>query len=305
MNIFITGATGFVGREIVRQAHAAGHSVRILARHPDAASVRDLVSRYGVEVSRGDVTQPGTLSPALDGVEGVLNLVGIISEAGQSTFENIHTRGTGNVVAAGRQAGIRRFIQMSALGVRPKAASRYHQTKWAAEEIVRGSGLEFTIFRPSLIFGPGDHFVNLFEKISRFSPLLPVMGSGRSRFQPVAVEAVAAAFIGALREPGSMGQTYDLCGPDTLTLPQMLDAILAAAGRRRFKLRVPLGLARCQAAMLEFAFPRLLGKAPPLNRDQLTMLEEDNVGNAAPANELFGLPQVGFREGIGYVKRET
>jgi uncharacterized protein YbjT (DUF2867 family) len=306
MKVFVTGATGFVGQEIVRQLHAAGHALRILARNPQSPQVRNLASRYGAEVHPGDVTQAASLKNALNGIDATVHLVGIISEAGDSTFENIHMRGTQNMVAASRRAGVRHFLQMSALGTRPNAVSRYHQSKWAAEEFVRKSGLDFTIFRPSLIFGPQDHFVNLFAKISRFSPILPVIGSGRSRFQPVAVEAVAKAFARALTEPKSIGQTFDLCGPDTLTLPQILDAILAATGRKRFKLPLPLVLARCQAAFLEFVFPRLLGKAPPLSCDQLIMLQEDNVGAAAPADELFGLDQVGFLEGIGrYVKRDA
>jgi NADH dehydrogenase len=225
-------------------------------------------------------------------------LVGIISEAGKKTFENIHVRGTENVVNAARTAGVKRFLQMSALGTRPNAVSRYHQTKWAAEELVRKSGLGFTIFRPSLIFGPHDKFVNMFARMSRFLPALPVMGTGKAKFQPVAVETVAGAFVRSLGEPRSVGQTYDLCGPDTLTLPEILDTILEVTGRKRAKLRIPIGVARVQAALSEFLCSGLFGKPPPLNRDQLIMLEEGNVGNAQPANELFGLEAVGFREGI-------
>ena len=176
---------------------------------------------------------------------------------------------------------------MSALGTRPNAASRYHQTKWAAEELVRHSGLEFTIFRPSLIYGPQDQFINLFARIIRLSPVVPLLGSPRARFQPVPVEAVAAAFARSLGEPKSIGQTYDLCGPEALTLSEIVDRILAVLQRRRLKLQVPLSLARCQAGLLEFVFRRLLRKASPLSRDQLLMLQEDNVGNPQPANELW------------------
>jgi NADH dehydrogenase len=187
---------------------------------------------------------------------------------------------------------------MSALGTRPNAASRYHQTKWAAEELVRRSGLDFTIFRPSLIYGPQDQFMNLFARIIRLSPVVPLMSNPRARFQPVAVEAVATAFVRSLGEPKSIGQTYDLCGPEALTLSEIVDRLLGVLKRRRLKLQVPLGLARGQAAILEFVFGRLLRKAPPLNRDQLLMLQEDNVGNPQPANDLFGLNPALVREGI-------
>jgi len=259
--------------------------------------------QHGVRVHPGNVLDGASLPPALKGVEAVIHLVGIISEIGENTFENAHTRGTENMVAAAQRADVRRFIHMSALGTRPGAASRYHQTKWAAEEAVRRSGLDFTFFRPSLIFGPGDQFVNVFAKIIRLSPIVPILGSPEARFQPVAVGQVAKAFVAALTEPKSIGQTYDLCGSETLTLPEIIDAILAAMGRRRFKLHPPALLARCQAAFLEFVCPRLLGKAPPLNRDQLIMLEEDNVGNPQPANELFGLKHPQIRERIREVLR--
>ena len=239
-------------------------------------------------------------------MEAVIHLVGIISEVGDSTFENVHVRGTGNIVTAARQAGARRFVHMSALGTRPNAASRYHQTKWAAEELVRHSGLDYTIFRPSLIYGPRDQFINLFARMIRLSPVVPLLGSPNARFQPVPVEAVAAAFTRSLSQPKSVGQTYDLCGPDALTLSGIVDQIMGVLQRRRLKLQVPLGLARCQAALLEFIFRSLLRKAPPLNRDQLIMLQEDTVGNPQPANELFGLKPVTLREGIvGYLGRDA
>ena len=136
------------------------------------------------------------------------------------------------------------------------------------KNLIRHSGLDFTIFRPSLIYGPQDQFVNVFARIIRFSPVVPLMGSPRARFQPVSVEAVAAAFVRSLGEPKTIGQTYDLCGPEALTLSEIVDRILEVLQRRRLKLQVPPGLARCQAVLLEFLFRRLLRKASPLNRDQ-------------------------------------
>jgi uncharacterized protein YbjT (DUF2867 family) len=194
---------------------------------------------------------------------------------------------------------------MSALGTRAGARSRYHQSKWAAEETVRRSGLDWTIFRPSLIYGPGDQFVNLFAELARFSPVLPVMGSGQTKFQPIAAENVATCFVKALAEPRAIGQTLELCGLETFTLPEILREILAVTGSQRWIVRVPLGVARLLAALLAFVFPKLLGRAPPLNRDQLIMLQEDNVGDPRPAMELFGLRPAPFAEGIAkYLKFE-
>ncbi len=304
MKVLVTGGTGFVGRAVLAALAEAGYGARVLVRRPGAARVRELVGRFGFEPVPGDVLAPETLRAAAGGCGAVIHLVGIISEVGRNTFENAHSVATRNVVAVARSAGVARLVHMSALGTRPDAVSRYHQTKWAAEEAVRGSGLAWTIFRPSLIYGAEDHFTNLFARLARWSHVLPVPGPGRGRLQPVSVEAVALAFVRALSEPAAVGRTLDLCGPERLTLNEVLDAILAVTGRRRWKVHVPLGLARGVARVLEGVFPRLLGRAAPLNRDQLVMLQEDNVGDPAPANELFRLPAETFREGLArYLKR--
>lgn len=298
MQVLVTGGTGFVGRAVLAALAEAGHRARILVRRPAAPRVRALAERFPVEVVAGDVLAPDTLRAAMPGCEAVVHLVGIISEVGRNTFENAHTVATRNVVAAARVGGVERLVHMSALGTRPNAVSRYHQTKWAAEEAVRASGLNWTIFRPSLIYGAEDHFTNLFATLARWSPVLPVMGPGTGRLQPVSVQAVALAFVRALTEPAAVGRTFDLCGPERLTFEEVLDTILEVTGRRRWKLHVPLGLARFQAFVLELVFPRLLRRAAPLNRDQLVMLQEDNVGDPAPANALLRLPVESFRDGL-------
>lgn len=301
MKVFLTGASGFVGRKVLRRLHAAGHSVWVLARRSPAGS-----TAVDTEVHAGDVTDAASLAGGLVGMDVVIHLVGIISEIGANTFENVHTRGTENILGAAREAGVNRFVHMSALGTRPNAASRYHKSKWAAEELVRRSGLDWTIFRPSIIYGREDHFVNLFARMSRWSPVLPVIGSGSSKLQPVPVGDVAACFVGSLTEPRSIGQTYDLCGPEQLSFVEVLDAILDVTGRKRLKLRIPMGIARLQATFLEFFFPTILRRAPPLNRDQLIMLGEDNFGDSGPANSLFGLKPVRFREGIAtWLRRQS
>lgn len=294
VKILITGGTGFVGGEIVRQALDAGHEVRVLSRGrklPDACPGR-------VDLVRGSVLDPGVLPAAMAGVDAVLHLVGIISEIGDQTFERVHVLGTRHVVSAARAAGVNRFIHMSALGTRPEARSRYHQSKWAAEEIVRNSGLEWTVFRPGLIYGPGDAFVNLFARLARVSPVIPVIGPGNNLLQPVAVQDVARCFVGALTVHGSQMKTLDLCGRERFTMDEVLDVILGAVQRRRLRVHLPWGIARLMAGVMEKVFPALLGKAPPLNRDQVCMLQEDNVGDPDPLCGIFGIDPVRFRAGV-------
>jgi NADH dehydrogenase len=303
MNVLVTGGTGFVGREMARQLRVTGHRIHLLARHPQSRATREVASQYGAKVHPGNVLDADSLKKACAGMDAVIHLVGIISETGDQSFENVHVRGTQNMVFAAQDANVGRFIHMSALGTRPDARSRYHQSKWAAEERVRRSARGWTLFRPSIIYGPGDGFVSLFAKTIRVSPVIPVPGDGKTRFQPVAVKSVASAFVRALTESRTIGETYDLCGPETLTLDEMLDQILAVMGRKRLKVHISVALARGQAAFLEFLFQQLLGKAPPFSRDQVILLQEDIVGNGQPANQLFGLKPVPFRDGIaGYLK---
>jgi NADH dehydrogenase len=298
VKVLVTGGTGFVGREILARLDGSGHAVRLLVRQPESVTTSGLARRHRAEVCQGDILEPASLGAAMEGVDAVIHLVGIISEFRANTFERVHIQGTANVVGAARKAGVRRFIHMSALGTRPDAVARYHQSKWIAEEIVRAGGMNWTIFRPSIIYGPGDGFVNLFARMARVSPIMPLIGGGRAKMQPIPVGEVATAFVKALTEPRAVGQMFDLGGGEVLTLEEIVDAVMAATGRRRFKVRVPLFVARCQAAVLEAVFPALLHRPAPLNRDQLLMLREDNTGHAAPANELFGLRTVPFREGI-------
>ncbi len=302
MKVLVTGATGFVGRAILARLSESGHGSIILARQPESVATHDVAERFRAQIRAGNIHEPRSLDGVMDGVDAVIHLVGIISEYRENTFGKVHTLGTANVVSAARKAGVRRFVHMSALGTRPEAIARYHQTKWAGEEIVRESDLDWTIFRPSIIYGPGDGFVNLFARMARFSPVLPLIGGGRTKMQPIPVNDVATAFVKALAEPQAVGQTFDLCGGEVLTLKEIVDAILAVTGRRRLKLPLPMWIARWLAADLETIYVPLLRRPPPLNRDQLLMLQEDNTGDSAPANELFGLKPIGFGAGIaGYL----
>ncbi len=201
--ILVTGGTGFVGHEVVGKLLSLGYPVRLLVRHPERAGHFAPHSR--VELVRGDALRPETLPAAMKGVEAVIHLIGIIAETSHVTYEQAHTEATRNVLAAAKAAGVTRWIQMSAIGTRPFAASRYHLTKWAAEELVRQSGLDWTIFRPSLIYGydDRDRLLNLLRTVLS-APLnfftlysLPLIDGGTPHIQPVSVREVAHCFASA------------------------------------------------------------------------------------------------------------
>jgi NADH dehydrogenase len=290
--IFLTGATGFVGRALIPALRAHGYAVRCLVRRGSEPDLRGLEAIERVE---GDVLSPASLERDMAGCDTVVHLVGIIREqpAMLATFERIHTQGTVNVLEAAAATGVRRYLHMSALGVRPGARARYHQTKWAAEEAVRASPIPWTIFRPSIIYGRGDQFVNMLASMVRRYPVVPVIGSGQHRLQPVVVEHVAEAFARAVGLESSVKQTYDVGGPDTVTLTRLLDLIGATLGRARVrKLHVPLGVIR--------PLTRVLHRVPgyPVTPDQLLMLEEDNVADPTPFYTAFGLRPVPLAIGL-------
>ena len=290
--IFVTGATGFVGRVVVPALQAHGAAVRCLVRRGSEPALRGL---EGIERVEGDVLSPPTLERGMAGCDTVIHLVGIIREtpATLSTFERIHTQATADVLEAAATAGVRRYLHMSALGSRAGARARYHRSKWAAEEAVRASPLAWTIFRPSIVYGRGDQFVNLLAGMVRRAPLVPVIGGGQQRLQPVPVEHVAEAFARAVELPATAKHAYDVGGPEAVTMVRLLDLIGAALDRPRVrKIHVPLGLVR--------PLTRLLHRLPgfPLTPDQLLMLEEDNVCDPQPFQAAFGLPPVPLATGL-------
>ena len=290
--VFLTGGTGFVGRAVVQALRAEGYAVRCLVRR---GSERDLHGLAAVERVEGDVMARQTLDDGMSGCDAVVHLVGIIRErrAIGATFERVHVQGTQNVLDAAAAAGVRRYVHMSALGARPGARSRYHQTKWAAEEAVRSSPLPWTIFRPSIIYGRGDEFVTMLSGMMERLPVVPVVGTGRQRLQPIPVKQVAHAFARALALEATVKHNYEVGGPEAVSMLELLDAIAAAMGRRPpVKLHLPLGLVRPTT--------RLLHHLPgfPLTPDQLLMLEEDNVCDPSAFFSTFGLSPVPLADGL-------
>lgn len=293
MKIFLSGGTGFIGGHVRKALLEKGHSIRLLVHKR-----RDGMEP-GVEQAEGDVTRLETFAEAVKGCEAAINLVGIIREfpARGATFEKLHVEATGNVIAAARGAGIKRYLQMSALGSRPGAVSKYHQTKFRAEEAVRASGLEWTIFRPSIVFGPKDDFVNKLAGYIRTYPAVPVIGDGKYRLQPISADDVAACFAMALDMPETVGKTFELCGPDRLAYNDMLDVIGHILGKERVtKIPNPLCIMRIIVPLLQ-GLPFF-----PITMDQVLMLVEENICDGS-WRETFKFHPAPFKEGIaGYLR---
>lgn len=284
--ILVIGGTGFVGPKIVHALRAADRPVRVLARNPESAEASRAAS-WGCEVVQGDVTDPESLRRAVEGCEAVVHLVAII-QGTPDEFERVMSGGAENVVSAAKEAGIRRFVLMSALGVseETKELTPYYRAKWAMERTVKGSGLEHVIFRPSFVFGRDGGALRIFMRLVRLAPAIPVIGSGKQRIQPIWVEDVAAYFERAIDLPDAANRTFELGGPDIVTWNELYDLIKRTLGKRRLKLHVPMSLMRVNAAVLE----KLPGPTP-VTRDQLKMLAgPDNVVSNDDARGVFDLP---------------
>jgi uncharacterized protein YbjT (DUF2867 family) len=296
--VFVTGSTGFVGKHVARALLAQGFLVRCLVR---PGSEHDLKGFASIDRVPGDVLEPDGLTPSIEGCAAIVHLVGIIREQPSRgvTFERLHAQATRNMLELARKAGVPRYVQMSALGTRPGARAHYHRTKWEAEEAVRASGLDWTIFRPSIIFGRGDAFVSVLARVIKRLPFVPVLGTGRYRLQPIPVEQVAEGFARAIRMPAAVRQTYDVAGPAPYAFVDLLDEIARALGRARArKLHVPLGPVRLVTRGLEWL------PFYPISSDQLTMLEEESVTDPSRFFADLGLqPEplaVGLRRMLGH-----
>jgi NADH dehydrogenase len=288
MKIFLSGGTGFVGGHLRRALTDSGYEIRLLV-HKRGGSFEQ-----GVEPVEGDITLPRTFSAALPGCDAAINLVGIIREfpARGATFEKLHVEGAKNMLHAANAAGVKRYIHMSALGTRPGATSAYHRSKFQAEELVRASGLDWTIFRPSIIFGPGDEFVNRLAGFIRGLPAVPVIGDGTYRLQPIAGADVARCFAMALEMPETLGKTFDLCGPDRFTYNELLDTIGLVLGRPMVR-KIPNPL-----AIMKVVVPILQGFSFfPITMDQILMLVEENICDGK-WRETFRFEPQRFADGI-------
>ena len=278
--VTVLGGSGFLGRHVVRAIAQDGFRILAGCRRPDLANYLQPLGRVGqIQPIQANIRYGSSLAAALRNAQVVVNLVGVLSESGRQTFEAVHVFGARAIAKAAREAGVERFVQVSAIGADLQSASVYAQSKARAEEAVRDIYPDAVILRPSIVFGPEDDFFNRFAAMARISPVLPLIGGGHTRFQPVFVGDVAAAVAKGVAGEASPG-TYELGGPAIKTFRELLEYICSVTRRKRGLLPIPFGLAQYPAAATETADGLLMGLFPKMllmTRDQLKLLQSDNV----------------------------
>jgi len=279
MRVLLTGATGFVGRALGEELVRRGHTVRALVRRESGDRIP---AGSGWEVSMGDILDTHACLRAVTGCDAVVHLVGIRRENPHTgtTYEAMHTEATYSIVDAARRKRVPRFVHMSALGTRPDAASRYHRTKWEAEEIVRRSGMRWTIFRPSVIFGEGDEFHTILVDLVQ-RPVVPIIDGGKSLLQPVARTNVVAAMADALTMPETRGEVYEVAGPERIAFVDLVEGVARYCGVWPNYVRVSSLLAKPMVRMLQ-SF-----RGFPLTYEELLLMLEDNVSDDELFNATF------------------
>jgi uncharacterized protein YbjT (DUF2867 family) len=269
--VTVFGGSGFLGRHLVQALAGRQFRIRVAVRRPDLAGhLQPLGSVGQIHAVQANVRFPASVAAAVHDAAIVINLTGILYERGQQRFEAIQARGAGTVAAAAAHVGAR-MLHVSALGADAQSPSHYARSKAQGEAAVRAACPEAMIFRPSILFGPEDDFFNRFASMARISPVLPLIGGGRTRFQPVFVGDVAGALAEAADGAGTPATTYEFGGPDVKTFKEIMEFILATIMRRRLLVPIPFTLAEWQALVLQF-WPR-----PLLTPDQVTLLRRDNV----------------------------
>jgi NADH dehydrogenase len=290
MRVLLTGGTGFIGSRFRETLREQGHQVRLLVRR---GSGHKVASPDSFEIVRGDIFDTNTCLRACDGVDAVAHLIGLIREfpAKGITFDEMHRVATKNILNAAKINGVNRFIHMSALGAKAEAASAYHRTKFAAEGLVRGSELQWTIFRPSWVFSPGEEVSAQIVSLVR-KPVVPLIGGGKSLLQPVALEDVCNCMGRALSMPETQGQIYEMGGPDRISFGDIVAKTASSLGATVRRINVPTwALKPVVWSMQRFAFF-------PLTVDQLKMLSEDNVCEIDPYVKTFQVEPKSFVQAL-------
>jgi uncharacterized protein YbjT (DUF2867 family) len=287
--VTVFGGSGFVGRYVVQALAKTGCRVRVAVRRPGQAfHLQPLGSVGQIHAVQANLRDGTSVRRAVEGVDGVINLVGILHQSGRQNFDAVHAKGAGQVAKAAREAGARALVHMSALGANRSSASVYARSKAEGEEAVMEAYRDATILRPSIIFGPEDDFFNRFASMARYAPLMPLIGGGKTRFQPIYVGDVAQAFVAGLDGRARTGVPYELGGPKVYTFRQLLDLIAEYTQRERGYVSLPFWLAKLQAAILQI-LPN-----PLLTVDQVRSLQTDNVVSKEAVDEARTLKNLGI-----------
>ena len=273
--VTIFGGSGFIGRNVVRALAKRGYRIRVAVRRPDLAGHLQPLGAVGqIQAIQANIRVPYSIEAAAAGSDVVINLVGILHESGRQSFDVVQGQAPGIIAKAAKAAGATTFVQMSAIGADTDSASDYARSKAAGEAAVKAAFPEAIIIRPSVVFGPEDEFFNRFASLARFSPVLPLIGGGQTKFQPVYVGDVAEAVARAVDGDAKPGATYELGGPDVASFETLMQKMLEVIERRRFLVPVPWTVARIMGTALG------LLPNPLLTVDQVKLLESDNVVSA-------------------------
>jgi NADH dehydrogenase len=292
--ILVTGASGYVGSHIVRKLVDAGKPVRAMVFNKERAEREERLKELAVEWVQGDVTRSDTLLQALEGVDMVVHTVAVAIEKGDRTYESINYQGTVNLVDASLSAGVKRFINISQMGADANLPYRFLASKGKAQAYVAGSELSWTALRPSVIWGPEDEFANTFAKLVPITPIIfPIVGDEDAKFQPVWVGDVATAVVKCLDDPETIGKTFELGGPEILTLEEIERRTLEAVGSNRIMVRFPMPLLRVVVRLMELVLP-----APPVTGSLLELLAVPNVAEENQIDRFVDLPRPFTSENI-------
>lgn len=270
--VTVFGGSGFIGRYVVEKLAKRGWMIRVAVRRPDDALFLKTAGQLGqIAPIAANIRDQRSVEAVIAGADAVINLVGILFESGPQRFAKVQAEGPGRIAAAAAAAGVRQMVHISAIGADSASPAAYGRSKAAGEQAVRAAFPAATILRPSIVFGPEDGFFNRFAAMTRLSPALPLIGGGRTRFQPVYVVDVADAVLAALERPDAAGQIYELGGPGTYSFRELMQLLLQEIGRRRLLIPIPFALASLQGALLQYL------PSPPLTLDQVRLLKRDNV----------------------------
>lgn len=286
----VFGGSGFVGRHVVSALARRGYRVRAAVRRPDLSGYLQPMGVVGqIHAVQANLRFPDSVARAVEGADVVVNAVGILAPSDAQTFSAIHADGAKSVAAAATSAGASCLIHISAIGADAKSRSRYARSKAEGERLTLAAFPEAIVLRPSIVFGPEDQFFNRFANLARFSPFLPLIGGGATKFQPVYVGDLAAAAANAAEGAGASGETYEIGGPQVLTFRQVLDMTLEYIGRRRAYLPLPFWLATLQA----IATWPLPNSIRPITVDQVRLLKRDTIVSDAAKAEGRTLAALG------------